>query len=435
MVIAAIDKLILELEMKLKNVDKIDRVNKKVDSLGKTSAKAGKSFSGLSNGLLQFGLSALFAGMAIKQFSQSVIRSLANTFTLLADEMSVGRRRVLELQAAFQFLKFVLFDVFASTEFFGTLVEFIVNLINKISEFVQKNPLIATMIGLFLLLGVVVGAVALVFGQVVLGLLGIAALVGVISGPIALAFAGILIWVVLIAIFLLLALNHLRQHPEQVILLKKAWDRAFASLKGIFNVFREIVAVIGIDLPSASKTAFALLVALANTWASALEGILIMLQSFVNTLKAIKSGDLGAAVKSIGRGFVGFEKTFGASFRIPLEFKRALAEIEKLELFSGDLSTASPTIDRFFGETPAAGNVLPDVVNGAGIGEAKASVLEALGVNTAETNQTLQSIQSDGIKINDTSIELLSRTMGATISQGVVQSLLNNTNITSTTDL
>lgn len=165
--------------------EKVGKAQKLLDQVSAAGKKVKKVVQGMDQAMLGFGLSILFTGMALKAFAQNVIKSLVNTFMMLADAQNAGVKRTLELQAVMQFLKFTLFDTFANTEMYASFVGFIVNLVRRISEFVQKRPQIAALIGVFLIMGVVLGGVAMVLGQIGLLAVGLQisflALIGVLA--------------------------------------------------------------------------------------------------------------------------------------------------------------------------------------------------------------------------------------------------------------
>ena len=159
----AVDGINGMLKRTVDNFDNLGSV-KALKKIEKGADKGKKSINGMNGALISFSLSMLFFGMALKNFSQNLIKDLGNVFMLLADEMNVGVKRVMELQASLQFLKFVLFDTFANSALFGTFVEFIVNAVNALSEFVQKHPELTTMFFIFLAIGVVLGGMLLLLG-------------------------------------------------------------------------------------------------------------------------------------------------------------------------------------------------------------------------------------------------------------------------------
>lgn len=157
--VAAIDRIIALIDVKIEGTDKVKNFDKVLRNM-----KAN---------MLGFGLSMLFTGMAIKRFADTALRALGNTFMTLADEQNAGLKNVMALQAAFQFLKFTIFDTFANSEMFTNLTVKLVDMANAVSEFIQKNPGISKAIGLFLTLSAILGTIMMVIGQTVLATIGL----------------------------------------------------------------------------------------------------------------------------------------------------------------------------------------------------------------------------------------------------------------------
>lgn len=177
--VTVVDRILLEIEARFINPGKLKTINKTLEKMEKKTKRVDKIFQGMSKSLLGFGLSALFTGMAIKRLADTALRSLLTTFMLLADEQNEGLRRTNELRAAFQFLKFVIFDTFARSDLFAGFVGLIIRLTTRIGEFVDKHPDVATMGVAFLGLASALGAVFMFGGQAALSLLGLEAVINV----------------------------------------------------------------------------------------------------------------------------------------------------------------------------------------------------------------------------------------------------------------
>jgi hypothetical protein len=133
-------------------------------SLDKLDQKVGK-VKKMNGAMLGLGLSMLFTGMAAKRMGETILRSLTTAFITARDEGDFFVNQLLSIQASFEFLKFAIFDAFAQTDLFLNIVDFLVSMNQSLGEFISKNPQVAAMIVIFSGLAVVVGTVAMAFGQ------------------------------------------------------------------------------------------------------------------------------------------------------------------------------------------------------------------------------------------------------------------------------
>lgn len=167
-----IDRLILQIDTMLDNQE--------LKALEKDMARAEKRYKGLTKetkrfdmSMMSLGFGLLFTGMAIKQFTDRAIKGLQTNFMTLADEQSTGVKRIMEMQAAMNFLKFVIADLFVQSEFFGTLVEKFVSMAIALADIAERNPALVRIAGAFLLIMSVVGAIMMPLGQMALALFAI----------------------------------------------------------------------------------------------------------------------------------------------------------------------------------------------------------------------------------------------------------------------
>jgi hypothetical protein len=166
-----------------KTVKKLNKVKKGILGTGKAAKKSSKqvvagnkenttSTKAFTSAMLGMGLSFLFTGMAIKRFAQGLLKNVFNAYAQVMGEGSRFAEQTNALKAAFGFLKFSIVDALANSELFASMIAGVVSLVNWISQFVAKHPLIAQIFLIFLALLLVFGALAMVFGQTVLGILG-----------------------------------------------------------------------------------------------------------------------------------------------------------------------------------------------------------------------------------------------------------------------
>jgi hypothetical protein len=124
----------------------------------------------LSFMFLTMGLSMLFAGMALKRFGTTVLRSLVNTFKQATEGSKTYARTIGKLEAAWSFLKFTIMDTFMQTKLGTLIIEKLIEKLNELSEWIQDHPNLAIAIvggsaGL-----VVLGTAGVIIGQLTTGL-------------------------------------------------------------------------------------------------------------------------------------------------------------------------------------------------------------------------------------------------------------------------
>jgi len=114
-------------------------------------------------------LSLLFFGMALQRFFGGILRSLFNTFQKAEGNTSELSKATLRLQAAWEFLKFAIFNALDQPE----IINFIDNLIitiDRLSEWVQQNEdLIITFLKL-IGLAAIFGGIIMTYGILKLGI-------------------------------------------------------------------------------------------------------------------------------------------------------------------------------------------------------------------------------------------------------------------------
>lgn len=151
----------------------LDVLNNKLNVLNTRLNQTKKSSQSAGAGLMGFGLSVLFGGMAVKMLATNILTSLVTAFVTARDEGDFLVNRLLAMQASLEFLKFAIFDAFAQSDLFMQMTEAIINMVNGISMFVSQNPRLAQFIVFMLLALVVIGAFGMVLGQAALIAIGL----------------------------------------------------------------------------------------------------------------------------------------------------------------------------------------------------------------------------------------------------------------------
>jgi len=184
----SIDRMIQRIEFEIKDPAKIRSIARGFDNINKTVKRTEKqvkeSTKAMSAAVLQFGFTALFGGMALKRLGTTIMRSLVETFMRATDEQNIFFQKLQGVNAAFEFLKFAIFDALSQSELVLSLIDGFIALINWTSAFVSQHPLVAKIFVAFAIGGIVLGSVATTMGQLALATLGFVA-AGTIAGGIA----------------------------------------------------------------------------------------------------------------------------------------------------------------------------------------------------------------------------------------------------------
>jgi len=149
----------------------LNEVNRPLKKINNSMNKTSMSARHMRGAMLGFGLSTMFAGMALQRFAGGFLRSLFVARTTIGGATTQMEKNVTALSASFAFLKFSIFNALE-----GTIVEnFILTVIekfNELADFFGNNPsfassLVSTMGVLF-----AVGAGTAVMGQILTFLTG-----------------------------------------------------------------------------------------------------------------------------------------------------------------------------------------------------------------------------------------------------------------------
>lgn len=149
-----------------------------------------KAADDMRGAMFGFGLSVLFGGMAIKNFSQQLLTSMGTVFMELSDSTNGAVKQIMAVQASFNFLKFAIFDTLSETALFTTITEKLIQWSLALADFVQQNPKLAEFMGTVLILGIVLGALGMVLGQLALLAIGLGVSIGMLAGVMILVAVG-----------------------------------------------------------------------------------------------------------------------------------------------------------------------------------------------------------------------------------------------------
>jgi hypothetical protein len=105
--------------------------------------------------MLTFGLSVLFAGMALKRLGDTGLKSLIDAYKITGTENSVVMQKTNELSASWEFMKFSIMNALNQSPLFLMVIDFLVGAINWLSSFINKFPdLGVAIVGAFAFLSV-----------------------------------------------------------------------------------------------------------------------------------------------------------------------------------------------------------------------------------------------------------------------------------------
>jgi len=111
-------------------------------------------------------LTLIFGGLVLKRVFGGALKSILNTFTKVRGENSEFTKATNRLTASFEFLKFTIASAL-DTPLFVAIIDFIVEIINRISEFLSANPAASRLIlGLIAALAAG-GVIALMLGSLI----------------------------------------------------------------------------------------------------------------------------------------------------------------------------------------------------------------------------------------------------------------------------
>ena len=125
-------------------------IDSSTSSVNDSAKGTSKNFKGMEKsakktsneiGKMSFDFLALrFGGEGLKRLFGGIFRDLSQGYMAASGENNQFNKAIGRLSAAFDFLKFSIFDAFANSEFWQSAIEWLTNSLNSISDWVQRNP-------------------------------------------------------------------------------------------------------------------------------------------------------------------------------------------------------------------------------------------------------------------------------------------------------
>jgi len=271
-------------------------------------------FGSMQNFFLGLGLSMLFLGMQLKKTSETIARSVLDTYQKIVEGGTFASRGMLALGGAFTFLKFVVGDAIATALL--PFIPIILDIVDAIADWVDENPeLVSTIIlgavalGTFMMiagqliipLGLVGNAIKLLItlftsGELAAGLASageaIAALLAALANPYVLAGLLILIAMILAVI-------------AAVIALAISWEKNI-------NGFRDVVASM---VKKVAKFFADLMTEVYKVWKSIFtKNLPEVINNFFNFFRNLWDGNFDAALANLGKFVVNVAAIFAKMF-------------------------------------------------------------------------------------------------------------------------
>lgn len=132
--------------------------------LGKKLRAAGDRLKSMRGAMLGFGLSVMFAGMALQKFFGGLARSFINTFMLVRGETSAFSQSIAKLQGGWEYLKYSIMEALER----AGVIEWVTNKVRQLTEWVNNlSDEAKVKIGKAILMFVALGTVMLLVGQAV----------------------------------------------------------------------------------------------------------------------------------------------------------------------------------------------------------------------------------------------------------------------------
>lgn len=271
----------------------IKKTEQSLGQLGKISKKIGSMMMTLQNSILGVGFGLLFIGMAIKAFAQKIMTSLVTAFVTARDEGDFLANKVLGVSAAFEFLKFAIFDAFANSDLFIPIIEGIINITNAISQFIAKRPALATFLVIFAGIAVVVGGLMMFFGQIALSVLAMISAFQILQ-PIVAALAGVSLLAVVKVILIIIAI---------VAVLAAVWMTNFGNIRDFvsstFGIIWKTISGVVKNLVEIFKGLFMIIEGLfTGDFSKVWEGVVTIVFNAITGILKLVTG-LGTAIVNI----------------------------------------------------------------------------------------------------------------------------------------
>jgi len=377
----SVDRLIQQIEFRIKNPGVMKQMKQGFTNINKiidqTEKKIKKSFADINASMLQFGFSALFGGMALKRLGTSILKSLVNTYNKATDSQNIFFQKLQGVNAAFEFLKFSIFDALSQSGLVIALIDGFIGLINFVSEFVNKHPLVAKLFVAFAIGAIILGTLLTVLGQLALAIIGFAAID--IFGSAILAGLAKFALLVLIALAIGKALSSFyKKFPEELESVKKFLNEEFTpAWKNLGDALLDLINSVLPEGEDAWVSFGAVLNSVLKESLVFITQIVIFVSNLVRVITAMIFG-LRALVAAVGGDFRFADKLT----------QKGLAQLAKLETKSLEEIRASfdtpPTIPASF-EPPNQSLAIP-----ASFEPPNQSLLAEAPVAPVEQNNTFE---------------------------------------------
>jgi hypothetical protein len=170
-----LDYLSVVFDLSTKKADKkFEEIDDRLKKINATMIDTRKAVAGeLNNILMSAGLAFLFTGMAIQKFFQGALTSIISTYMQVEGQQGAVSEGLYELQAAWEFFKFALFEALKETGIWDNFIKGITDFLKWLGDLPAP---VLTFIAVLLVLGVVFGFIMSFVGQVMLFILGLLAL-------------------------------------------------------------------------------------------------------------------------------------------------------------------------------------------------------------------------------------------------------------------
>lgn len=129
----------------------LTKVQKNIENIDKTVGHMKRTFD------FTF-FSFLFTGMAIQRFSQNLLRGITGILGKIEGYISPASKAILGMQAAFEYLKFSIFNALNQSALFMNVTNWLTTMIDRLSDFMREHPKISELIMEVGGVGFVVGA-------------------------------------------------------------------------------------------------------------------------------------------------------------------------------------------------------------------------------------------------------------------------------------
>lgn len=144
------------------------KYNAALDRKNKLTLKSTNFLKQNRGALMGIGFAMLFGGMAIERFTKSALKDWINAYDEAMGKTSAFHIMTNRLTGAWTFFKFKLIDALMQSGLFNIMIEFAIKLLNFLSSLPEP---VLKLIPLLFAAGVILGAIAMIAGQVGLAIL------------------------------------------------------------------------------------------------------------------------------------------------------------------------------------------------------------------------------------------------------------------------